>query len=209
MNEFRNHPNAHKNAIIAIENILSLNEKPEVTCIPTKINYKEMPQIAKYLDLLGLNTLRYMPFIGIGRGRKNYDKLHMDVSENAELMWMLRKTSYALGGFKFDYGDPLEHIYLFRNNSKAFTPAYEIKSNGDIQITCYLPFIYGNALNVPLSELWVHGLKDIWRSELFFNTVKEINTVADLDDQQLLPYNNEDTDLFELRNHEVYSGNSK
>lgn len=196
MNYFRESNVAHSNAIRAIHNILELGKKPSVTFIPTKINYKEMPLVAKYLYELGIMELRYMPFIPIGRGRINNSILKLSDCENQELFWDIKKASNELSGFKFDYGDPLEHIYLFRNNYEPFNVAYEIKSNGDIQITCYLPFIFGNAKKDRLSELWNGGLKEIWKRKDFNKYIMSINTLEDVENQKRIPYTNNDINLF-------------
>ncbi|MDU4277893.1 hypothetical protein B9N56_06755 [Finegoldia magna] len=196
MNKFRESPIAYKNAVNAIYNILSLNNMPSVTFIPTKMNYKEMPLVGEFLYDLGVNELRYMPFIAIGRGRSNIDKLKLSPEENQELFWLLKSKSKELKGFKFDYGDPVEHIYLFRNNKEAFNPSYEIKSNGDISLTCYLPYIYGNVLKTNLKELWKNGLDNIWKVGYFHDIVSRMNTVEDFEKQKIIPYTNNDIDLY-------------
>lgn len=152
--------------------------------------------MAKYLYELGIMELRYMPFIPIGRGRINNSILKLSDCENQELFWDIKKASNELSGFKFDYGDPLEHIYLFRNNYEPFNVAYEIKSNGDIQITCYLPFIFGNAKKDRLSELWNGGLKEIWKRKDFNKYIMSINTLEDVENQKRIPYTNNDINLF-------------
>lgn len=47
------------------------------------------------------------------------------------------------------------------------TAAYEIKSNGDILLSSYLPYTFGNVMKNTLTELWDMGLKDVWRSKRF------------------------------------------
>lgn len=196
MNRFRESSVAHKNAIDAINNMLSLDKTPSVTFIPTKMNYKEMILVADYLYGLGIVELRYMPFIPIGRGRENLQALKLSGEENQELFWMLKTKNRELPMFKFDYGDPVEHIYLFRNNTEAFNPSYEIKSSGDILLTCYLPFIFGNAMKTNLIELWDAGLNNIWKKGAFHDFVQNINTIDDIEQQKIIPYTNHEIDLY-------------
>lgn len=196
MNEFRESTIAHKNAIRAINNILELGNMPSVTFIPTKMNYKEMPLVAEYLYNIGIKELRYMPFIPIGRGKYNNFKLKLSTEEREELFWLLRKKKQEIPEFKFDYGDPLEHIYLFRNNYEAFNPSYEIKSNGDILLTCYLPYKFGNALKYDLDYLWDRGLNNIWKNGYFHELVLKINDLYDIEKQEIMPYMGKEIELF-------------
>lgn len=196
--KFRGCKDAFEYAVSAIDNILLAGEMPTVTFIPTKINYKDIGGLAKMLHAKGIKKLRYMPFIPIGRGNNNVNFLKMTPEENEEFFWLMREVEIELPDFKFDYGDPLEHIYLYRNNPIAKTPSYEIKSNGDIQLSCYIPYIFGNARDYTLNELWELGLKDIWRDKRMQNIVQKINTLDDLENQKVLPYRGEDYDLLNV-----------
>ncbi len=122
--------------------------------------------------------------------------LKLSSEENQELFWLLKNKSKELKGFVFDYGDPVEHIYLFRNNTEAFNPSYEIKSNGDVLLTCYLPYVYGNVFKKNLISLWEEGLNNIWKKGYFHDIVKKINTVEDIENQKYIPYTGNDIDLY-------------
>ena len=71
----------------------------------------------------------------------------MSVAEKWEFEWLVRKKLYEYPDFSFNNGDPLEHIYLFSQNPDAKTITYEIRCNGDIVVSPYLPFLYGNAVS--------------------------------------------------------------
>lgn len=195
---FRGKSGAYEGALAAIRNIIQLGHMPSVTFIPTKLNYKDVFGLADLLYGIGVKSVRYMPFIAIGRGNMNMSELTLNNRENEELFWLINKTEKIFKDFKFIYGDPLEHIYLFRNNYLSVTPAFEIKSNGDIQLTSYLPYKYGNISKHSLKELWDSGLDKIWRSQEFNEVVQKINTVSDLNNQEILPYTGKDFELYKL-----------
>lgn len=172
-----------------------MGRTPSITFIPTKLNYKDVPGLATLLHGMGINKLRYMPFIAIGRGNQNSEKLRLNNKENEELFWLIRKVEEDISDFSFEYGDPLEHIYLYRNNYVAVTPSFEIKSNGDVQLSCYIPYIYGNAMDSTLKQLWDSGLKSIWRQPDFKKIADSINTLDDLYNQEYMPYSGKDINL--------------
>lgn len=195
VDKFRGKKGAFNAAINAIDCIRKMGRTPTITFIPTKLNYKDLSGLAELLYKKGIMSARYMPFIPIGRGHTNDKELCLNGFENEEMFWVMRKTEEELQGFKFDYGDPLEHIYLYRNNYLAATPSFEIKSNGDVQLSCYIPYIYGNATQHTLKELWNMGLNYIWREPKFNKIVSKINTLDDLKEQDILPYSGKDLDL--------------
>lgn len=192
---FRGRNGAFKAAINAIENIKKMDRIPTVTFIPTKLNYKDVNGLARLLYEMGIKSVRYMPFIPIGRGNENAERLCLNSKENAELFWLIKSTEEELGDFSFEYGDPLEHIYLYRNNYLAATPSLEIKSNGDVQLSCYIPYIYGNVMTNTLKTLWDSGLRSIWRNPEFKAIVSKINTLYDLQKQSIMPYSGKDINL--------------
>lgn len=192
---FRGTKGAYSAAIAAIDNVLELGKVPTVTFIPTKINYKDVGGLVDLLYSKGIVSVRYMPFIPLGRGMNNLYPLKMTAKENEELYWIIHDTKIKYPEFDFDYGDPLEHIYLFRTNPVAVTPMYEIKSNGDVQLTPYIPYIYGNVKDYTLTQLWKLNLRDIWRSPSVQEVAQKINTLDDIENQQILPYQGKDIDL--------------
>lgn len=197
VNEFRGNKGAFKAAINAIDSILKLGRKPSVTFIPTKMNYKDVKGLATLLYTKEIYNVRYMPLIPIGRGKHNVEKLMLSGMEKEELYWSIKEIEEELEGFQFEYGDPLEHIYLYRNNYLAVTPSFEIKSNGDVQISCYIPYIFGNIMQYKLKKLWDMGLSSVWKQSEFNNIVKGINTLNDLELQERLPYENQDVNLLQ------------
>ena len=200
---FRGRVGAFKSAIEAIKCIKKMDRTPSVTFIPTKLNYQDVPELANLLYGLGIHKIKYMPFIAIGRGNQNTEKLRLNSKENEELFWLIKKTEEDIGDFSFEYGDPLEHIYLYRNNYVAVTPSFEIKSNGDVQLSCYIPYIYGNAMDSTLKQLWDSGLKSIWRQAEFKKIADNINTLDDLYNQKYMPYSGKDVDLKVSQNKTV------
>lgn len=112
---------------------------------------------------------------------------------------IVRKKLYEYPDFSFNNGDPLEHIYLFSQNPDAKTITYEIRCNGDIVVSPYLPFLYGNAVSNTLNQLWEDGLKDVWKIPEVNNAAKRIVSLDDIEQQKNRPWNNQDIQLYSER----------
>lgn len=72
---FRGFKGAYAGATRAIDLLLKRSIMPDVTFIPTRINYKDIGEVVEYLYFRGIRRLGSMPFIPIGRGKENYDEL--------------------------------------------------------------------------------------------------------------------------------------
>lgn len=194
--KFRGVEGAYQKALEAIKLILNSGIIPEVTFIPTKMNYQGIGQVIDILYELGIKSLNSMPFIPIGRGFDNRMQLKMTSQENWEFKWMVRKKLDEYSDFDFNNGDPLEHIYLFSQNPDAKTITYEIRCNGDIVVSPYLPFLYGNAVKTSLNQLWDDGLKDVWKMPQIKSAAEKIISLDEIENQTNRPWNNQDIQLY-------------
>lgn len=197
--KFRGKDGAYDKALEAIKIILNSGIVPEVTFIPTKQTYQGIGKVIDILIEMGIKSLNSMPFIPIGRGYDNKEQLKMSVAEKWEFEWLVRKKLYEYPDFSFNNGDPLEHIYLFSQNPDAKTITYEIRCNGDIVVSPYLPFLYGNAVSNTLNQLWEDGLKDVWKIPEVNNAAKRIVSLDDIEQQKNRPWNNQDIQLYSER----------
>lgn len=193
---FRGYRGANAGAIRAIDLLLSKGIMPDVTFIPTRINYKDIEGVVEILYFRGIRRLGSMPFIPIGRGRENHEELILHDNELLEFYYLLEKLRMVYPDFLIEHEDPIEHITLFLNNTIARNAIIEIRSNGDVLISSYLPFIFGNVRNEGIDKLWDLGLKDIWRNENVRTVAKGIKTVDDLMKLTVQPWNQEDIDLY-------------
>lgn len=193
--KFRGVVGAHSHALAAIKLLIKNGIVPEVTFIPTQINFKDIGNLIDLLNSLGLKKVRSMPFVPIGRGFPNRDSLKLNRSQLWEFFWLVQQGIANHPDFTFDYGDPLEHIYLFSKNKIARTVTFEIRSNGDIVISPYLPYIYGNVIKTSLSDLWNDGLKDVWRTPDIQEVAHKIISLDDLEAQSSMPWSGHDVEI--------------
>ncbi len=195
---FRGLNGAFFGAVKAIKLLISKNIVPDVTFIPTRVNYADLEGLVKLLHSIGIRRLGSMPFIPIGRGTDNEKELVMNDEDMLKFYLDLNRLKYLYPNFKIEYDDPLEHITLFLNNSVAKTAVFEIRSNGDIVISSYLPLTYGNVLQTDLNKLWEEGLKDVWRNKKVVEFAGKIKTLHDFQNLDIKPWSNQDINVREV-----------
>lgn len=192
---FRGFNGAYDGALKAIELLISKDMTPDVTFIPTRVNYRDLEGLVEMLYLKGVRRIGSMPLIPIGRGYENKGELLMSDEELLEFYQIINKLRTKMPDFKIEYDDPLEHITLFTNNKVAKPAVFEIRSNGDIVVSSYLPLIYGNVLKNDMVSLWKSGLKDVWRDSRVVEISRKIKTLDDFLVLTPKPWNNEDIDV--------------
>lgn len=165
-----------------------------VSFVPNKLNFRSLPAYAQLCCELGVYSIRAMPFLPSGRGRSIGRNLMMDAQAYFEFCrsFTRLKAEYA-GRLVFEWGDPLDHMRRMKMNAAHGLHTYmmEVKSNGDITGTSYLPVILGNCMRHSLKEYWDAGYKLLWANEGFTHFTEQIHAVYDLDTFEPRPYSGE------------------
>lgn len=166
-------------AVRAVKNLRAAGfERVLVSFIPMKINISSFPKLVDICLELGVETIRTQPFVPIGRGFDNQN----DIQPSREDYEMFKKV---VEGEKkkssrknfIEYGDPITHI---RQDIEFPNTFCEILSNGDLKISPYLPFTFGNVKEKGLRAAWVEGGKDGWQHPTVKKYVENIYDVVDL-----------------------------
>ena len=91
---------------------------------------------------------------------------------------------------QFQWGDPLDHMRRMPFNAKLGYPTHimEIKTNGDLAFTSYLPVSAGNCRNGTLREYWDAGYDRIWSDKRFLQYTEQIRDIYDLEEFEPQPY---------------------
>lgn len=154
-------------AIKAIKLASEYGFKVAVSFCPHKINFTNVEETAKLVKNLGANEFRIMPLITMGRG-KNMKKLQMTADE---YLWLqqticIMQKKYQGKNFQVVWGDPLDHIYRMPENSRNNMSTYsmEIRSDGKLMLSSYLPIVCGDIKYHTLKEYWDAGYNNIWQN---------------------------------------------
>lgn len=188
---FRGYVGAFEKAIKAIKLIKKAGINVVVSCTPNKLNCTTVEEYIDFCLELGVSQVRFMPLIPIGRGSK-IDSLLLSPEEYINLQLVLEKKKKELNYFDQDveWGDPLDHFYRMPYNASLGykTYAMEIKSNGNLTVSTYIPLVVGNVRDKSIKEYWDSGYNTMWSNANVLNYVKQIETVYDINELESRPY---------------------
>lgn len=162
-----------------------------VSLVPNKLNKDTMPEYVQLCEELGVDIIRTMPFLPSGRGRTIGRRLMLNEQEYFYFCRQLRQLR-DFYGYKplIEWSDPLSHLRLMQENAGRGERSIdmEIRANGDLAVSAYLPIIVGNCRNHSLSDYWNAGYDRIWSNPKLTAYTKPIRTIADLERFRPLPY---------------------
>lgn len=181
---FRGFVGAFDKAIKAIEICKEIGIDVSVSCVPNKLNHKSIGTLLDMMYKLKVKSVRFMPLIPMGRATKS-DTLLLSADEYVYLQYSLmvdKNTKFCNSGMEIEWGDPLDHYYRLPNNEKYGykTPAFEIKSNGDVTFSSYLPIVVGNVKEMSLKEIWDTGYNEVWYNPKIKKFVDTIENIYDI-----------------------------
>lgn len=178
--EFRQRKGAFDRAVEAIKYLVEAGITTATSFCPNKTNINEFEEYVDFVKSLGCKMIRMMPFVPMGRGYKNNDELSLTSEDYVDFIYKIYKKQRETPAIKFklDWGDPLEHIYLAAAGRKV-PIAMEIKANGNIGCSAYLPIVCGNVRNHSLKEYWEMGFKNIWQYPEVQNIIRNITNLSD------------------------------
>ncbi|MCI8371889.1 MAG: radical SAM protein [Lachnospiraceae bacterium] len=177
---FRNMDGAFDKAILAIENLKNANIETLVSCCPNQLNFRTIHTYIEFMIQLSCKTIRMMPLLPLGRGNKNFDRLLMNSKETFWFVQQVNNEQSRHPNINIEWGDPLEHIFLVLFNKRKYPIILGIMSNGNINVTPYLPIVVGNIREKSLKQYWEEGYNKIWGNKEIMSVIKGVKSVYDL-----------------------------
>lgn len=151
----------------------------EAAFCPTRFNSQELPAVYELCRQLGVGSLRVQPLMYLGRANKFIDELVPTNSQYRELVSIINKYKAACALPSIEWGDPIDHIIRFRTIISACVPHVNIKANGSITPTPYMPLTVGNIKRHRFSEYWNSGLIGVWQNPTVQEFAEHIQSVPD------------------------------
>lgn len=195
---FRGYNGAFKKAVSAIQFAKEVGLVVAVSFVANKLNYNTFD---RYIDLcyeLSVSEVRLMPMIPMGRGSRN-EIITMNAEEYIvfQQKLLVKEREYKDKGLTIVWGDPIEHYIRMPNNYKLGMRTYcmEIKANGDITVSTYLPIIVGNVRKHTLKEYWNAGYDKIWGNKFIQDYISRIDNIYKFKELEPIPYSGEVIDL--------------
>ncbi|MDE6604823.1 MAG: radical SAM protein [Clostridia bacterium] len=179
---FRQKCGAFDHAINAIKELKKQDLHVATSLVPNKMNWNHISEYIEMCKSLHVDEIRIMPYIPIGRGSKVGKKLLLEPDEYAYFQTILYEYQITQSDIRITWGDPLDHLVRMPNNTinGMSTFSFDIRSNGDIGITPYFPFVFGNIRRHSLSDYWENGLNTVWTRPEVMRRISKIKNVYDI-----------------------------
>ena len=166
----------------------------DTSLVPNRLNMRTMPEYLAMCSEMGIYEIRLMPFLPSGRGASVGSALLPDEEEKFHFCRTLMrlKDEYS-GRVQILWGDPLDHMRRMPVQAKKGNTTYvmEIKTNGDLTFSTYLPVVAGNCVRHTLQEYWDAGYSAIWNNPQYTRYTDQIRNIYDLEDFEPKPYTGE------------------
>lgn len=156
---------------------------PNIAFCPTKNNIDELDDVYNICKEIGVEEIRIQPLMNIGRASSNLEKIFPNKQQYIRLITNINKlkTLYHRDKIKISWGDLLEDIYRYRNMKDIFSIMVNIKANGSIDVSPYLPINVGNVKRHSIIEYWNAGLYNCWGIKEVQDISKNLYCVSKMD----------------------------
>lgn len=192
---FRGVQGSFERATAAVRNLVEAGiPMVDVSLVPNRLNYRSLPEYLKLCRDLGVHQVRMMPFLPSGRGKSIGRNMMLDAHQYFELGRDICRLNREYGGRPdIQWGDPIDHMRRMPLNAENGLHTYvmEIKTNGDLTVSTYLPVIAGNCTKHTLREYWDGGYRLIWADKRYTQHSDKIRDIYDLEDFEPAPYSGE------------------
>lgn len=198
--EMRGVKGSHEKVLNAIEIVEASPMDFSLAFSPTRLNIKEFPLVVeKFRHHKSVTTIRVQPLMPMGKATASKDSLLPTEEQYRELVKYIEKfSSENTGKYPIvEWGDPIDHLRRFTELNFKKNAFVEIKSDGTLSASGYLPIKFGNLREHSLKEYWDAGLGRVWEIPALRSLAESVGSVCDLGFEDLnLPKTFFDEDLF-------------
>ena len=131
---------------------------------PTKFNVNQFGLFAEQMHSLHVNTIRVQPLMNIGAAIEHPD-IFPSNEQYDELVECIAEKKVRFPDIRFEWGDPLDHLFRCSDLVSEFVPFVTIQVDGSIVVSPYVPITIGNIRRHSLQEYWDAGLWRIWENK--------------------------------------------
>ena len=156
------------NIISSIRTAVDLGLYTELHFVPTKMNYKELPDVVSFAKKLGVKKVSVLRFVAQGRGKDNESMLRLGKDD----LINLRNILYELSGYG-DYvriGSPFNPFLLSKGyKCTAGRKRMTIRYDGRV-VPCEAMKFMAEDFND--NDVRIFSLRDIWQSSEIFKMAR-------------------------------------
>ncbi|OVE66735.1 hypothetical protein CCS79_17300 [Clostridium diolis] len=167
----------------AINAVKIINESGldlSVAFCPTNFNIDKFPNLIESLkQYKNLIKVRVQPLMLMGRGYVN--NIAPSEEQYRKLVDFINTfNDKNSASFSIEWGDPVDHLIRFKNfklDNNLFT---EIKSDGMLTVSSYIPVYVGNLKRHTYSEYWKSGIGQAWKLPIIQEVAEKFSSISDL-----------------------------
>ena len=159
---------------------------------PTQFNIKQFPEVVELLQKFeNLREIKVQPLMPLGKAVEGKSELFASEEEYRELVAYIErfnaKRDYN-NKFRIDWSDPLDHLRRFTTLNFKNNIFSEIKSDGNLTASAYIPVTVGNLKRHSLKDYWKAGLGKVWDIPVIRELAEFVVCIEDMKyDLQELP----------------------
>ena len=157
------------NLLESIKRTVKLEFFTELHFVPTKINYKSLPEIMDLLKLLNVDKLSVLRFVPQGRGKENISSLELNSEEITELRDILHKLKKEHSSLRFRAGAPFN---CFQLGTPTFCTAGIDKATIKADASVFPCVSMKDFVIDKDNNILTRSLADIWRDSVLFNLTR-------------------------------------
>lgn len=180
----RNMDGSFEKAVQAIKNVTELKLITGVAFVPTRWNIDEIEDVYELARQHGVTEVRIQYLMEIGRGNENKDSIGPTPAQYRKLLKKINEIKNRCANMNYrttlDWGDPIDHLIRFSEDSFACCTYFSIRANGAIVPSMYLPISVGNTRKNSFSKYWEGGLTRVWRIKLLKEIALKIRSVSEM-----------------------------
>jgi len=174
---FKNSFNLTVNAISYLREVGY--EEITVAFTPTSFNCSEFKETFNLCRNLGVSIIRVQPLMILGRTQINREELLPTPLQYRKLIATINEIRENCTAPFIEWGDPVDHLIRFRTILENCCPYVNIRANGDIVPSPYLPLVVGNIKKHTIKEYWDAGLPRIWKLPLVKELAERVRCISD------------------------------
>lgn len=145
---------------------------------PTAFNVTQFPEVVRKMAELKVNEIRVQPLMRLGEA-VNHDEMLPSLEQYRSLHQTILRLKKIYPHIRFEWGDPIDHLFRCAEVISGFVPFVTIVANGDIVLSPYLPISIGNVRRHPLRAYWDAEIWRIWECKFFKSLAQTLQSCAD------------------------------
>ncbi len=189
----------YQRAVSAIE--MCSQSKMDITIAfsPTKFNIHQFPEVVKIASSFkNLKSVRVQPLMPMGNAISFTKELLPSEEQYRQIVRFIENYNYRKIAYPLiEWGDPLDHLRRYIQLSFQQISFIEIKSEGFLSVSSYLPLRVGDLKKYSLKNYWNAGLGKIWSLPIVQQLAEQILCIEDLGSEKKdTPSTYYDDDIF-------------